>query len=305
MQFVIYTPSFDENLGGIIALHRLCDALNRRGERAVLWPQWRPRFWAGTTAPERMRSSLRWLKYWGTRKQRDFQTHPSLQTPIARDLDLRDAIVIYPEIVDHDPLQARAIARWILFKPGGHTGRSNYHPRGIFFFYQDFFYDPVTVPEGGDLLRILWVRNDIYRQTNFGDRSGSCYLVKKGKNRRDVTPPENSICIDNKPHEEIVELFNTSEYFYSYDLYTMYNTFAIMCGCTSVVMPVVGVDKEQWRSDPKDRYGIAYGIEDLEWAINTRQSALDQLAADQAEEGRMLDNFIEKCAAYYRSVCAD
>jgi len=39
---IVFADRFDENNGGVIALHRLCDVLNRDGQRAFLWPSRRP-----------------------------------------------------------------------------------------------------------------------------------------------------------------------------------------------------------------------------------------------------------------------
>lgn len=37
LKFIIYAPSFDENSGGNVVLHRLCDLLNKQGEHAYIW----------------------------------------------------------------------------------------------------------------------------------------------------------------------------------------------------------------------------------------------------------------------------
>ena len=91
------------------------------------------------------------------------------------------------------------------------------------------------------------------------------------------------------------------EYFYSYDLYTMYSYYAAMCGCVSIVVPVSGLTKQEWRPVHEARFGVAYGMEDKEWAEKTRQNLLDQFAQQQIRETEMVQNFVRKCEAFYHS----
>ena len=37
MKFIIYTPLYNENTGGIVVLHKLCQLLNSIGETALVW----------------------------------------------------------------------------------------------------------------------------------------------------------------------------------------------------------------------------------------------------------------------------
>ena len=37
-KYIIVAPSYDENNGGCVVLHKLCDLLNSQGEKAVLCP---------------------------------------------------------------------------------------------------------------------------------------------------------------------------------------------------------------------------------------------------------------------------
>ena len=70
-------------------------------------------------------------------------------------------------------------------------------------------------------------------------------------------------------HPEIAGIFKRVKTFISYDTYTAYSRFAVLCGCESVVVPDEGVTKEQWRPNPADRYGVAYGFSDIEAASRT------------------------------------
>ena len=37
-RYIIFTPSYDENIGGIVVLNKLCSLLNDLGEDAYLYP---------------------------------------------------------------------------------------------------------------------------------------------------------------------------------------------------------------------------------------------------------------------------
>jgi len=43
----------------------------------------------------------------------------------------------------------------------------------------------------------------------------------------------------------------------------MFGLSAAMCGCTPVVIPDPGLTREQWTPEGGDRYGVAYGVDDV------------------------------------------
>jgi hypothetical protein len=88
--------------------------------------------------------------------------------------------------------------------------------------------------------------------------------------------------------KDICNIFNKYKYFVSYDPLTCHTFNAAVCGCISIVHPIEGMNKTEWMNTTtlteyfktyKDEqlYGIAYGIEELEWATNTIHLASDQI----------------------------
>ena len=282
--YIVYTFPWDENNGGVIFMHNLVHELNRLGERALLWkaaPFYKPG----------LRQRLRKLLH------RDLlTTNPTLNTPVARRKDLsKNSIVIYPEPVLGNPLMARNVVRWLLYKPG------LIHP---FDFGSDemfFRVGPITdIPEitGGAPDLLMWKVNPVYRNENRPNRSGICYMLRKGdyKARIPETEASDAICIDSMSHAEVNEIFNRCETFYSYDEATMYSQFAAICGCTSVVIPGLFKSREEWAAQhPNGRFGIAYGThaEELRHARATRHLLLEDLHRKEAESLETVQNFIK------------
>lgn len=293
-KYIIYADSFDENVGGIIAMHRLCDLLNQAGEQALIWPRVRPLFdWR---QPLRSLNRQRQYRRWLSRHQ--FHALPIFNTPLASPDDLVEAVVVYGEMIDGNPLRARHVVRWLLHRPGFHTGRIHYGADDRYFFYQQAFNDPALNPDADNLLRTMFVRDDIYRHDNHGPRQGSCHLIRKGKGRPFVHEAD-SILLDGMSHAEMAAVFNRVRCCISYDTYTMYSLYAAMCGCISIVVPEEGVSKEQWYPDERDRYGMAYGMDDIEHAERTGPLVLPRLKEQEDEANRSVRHFIARCEQYF------
>ena len=277
LKFIIYAPPFDENSGGNLALHRLCDLLNKQGERAYIW------LWGGQSQPHKSGICERF------------------NTPFAKISDLSDnAIVVYPEVVSGNPLMAKNVVRWLLYKPGFFTGEVNYGKDELFFYSQKEFIPPeFNTPEENRLG--IWLSFlDVYRQTNYGRRKGTCYILRKGKNRKIVHNIKNSILIDGKSNQEIAEIFNNTKCCISYDLHTAYTAYAALCGCIPIVIPESGLSKEEWCSKEEESYGVAYGFCDIDYAKKTREKLLLETKQHEKKTEESVENFILKCKSFFR-----
>jgi len=285
--YIIYAFPYDETSGGVIAVHLLCQRLAERGETALVWPATRP-----ASLVPRDRASLAKLFWYLAAKlrRRRFATGP-FRHRLASPADLRDAIVVYPEVINGNPLGARRVVRWFLHRPGFHLGTVDYGENELYFFYQDAFDDPAINPHPAHRLTLTFF-NPAYRRTNFGAREGSCYLLRKGRDRASGIDFGDQPCVDDLSHEEMAAAFNRYRYLHSFDTYSMYSVFAAMCGCIPVIEPMPGVSREEWFPDPVDRYGLAYGWDDVGWAAETQGALLDQLAGVRAEQDAMLARFV-------------
>lgn len=285
---IVFVHPYRPTAGGAIALLALAQRLQQLGEPVLIWPigkssSYVPTSWSEGRAAARA-AARRVLR-------RPFDLGPFGGIPVARIRDVRDAIVVYPEIVDDNPVRAPHVVRWFLHRPGYHTGKVSYGDGETYFFYQDAFNDPSINPDDEHRLSVAqW--NPAYVDRNQGQRHGTCYLVRKGTESAAGRIRDDEVRVDDMTHEEAADAFNQHDYLRCFDLYTMYATYAAVCGCVPVIEPVDGLTKEQWYPDERDRYGLAYGWDDVAWARETRGLLISRLAAQQEEELQMVRRFV-------------
>lgn len=295
-KFIIVTPSFNENIGGVIALHLLCHRINSLGREAFIWDINRPH---ETTKGlyKKLVYLIRRLNYERKRLKKKFITNAEWNTPeitnISKNID--DYIFIYPEIIQGNPLNASFFIRWLLYLPR-HNHYSNENSKNHFnICYSESCkrnLNQLIVEES--LLCATWLHPD-YRESFDTNRHGIAYQIRKHDSKAAIDMPNDAIKIDGLSHREIAKIFKQVEYFYSYDLYSFYSIYASLCGCKSIVVPQEGLNEENWRPEPKDRLGLAYGPEKIEWAISTRQDLKKYISEKQSEEIQQVKSLITLC----------
>ena len=97
-------------------------------------------------------------------------------------------------------------------------------------------------------------------------------------------------------------MFNQHEYFITYDQLSFWPQVAALCGCKVVVMNTpdnpqayypYSTTPEQYREEnPLKKYGIAFGFEDLQWAIDTKHLVRCHLEEMDRQHQKTVDNFI-------------
>lgn len=296
MKFIIVTPGYDDNSGGIVVLHQLCDRLNNLGYEAYLWPFFKPVLEIGSP----FKTLYLFFKYFRKTLKYGFGKNSKLNTPLATYRDLDDSIIIYPEVVVGNPLKANKVVRWLLHKPGfNNGGKIDFGKEDLFFYYDKSFDDSRYNKYPENHLHIVSQRADVYKVTNKGEREGSCYLLRKGYKRELVHDTTHTQLLDGLSHEETARVFNEVKYCISYDTYTMYNVYAVMCGCIPIIIPEKGISKEQWQPHEENRYGIAYGFDDIEYAVQTRPLLLKHIEKQERESNESIQQFVEKCKSYF------
>ena len=265
------TPSYNENSGGIVVLHKLCDQLNRLGYEAYVMPYRYSYYFSRYNFFSECFKFLKWsVRNW----LKPFKINKSFITPIfpkfRRITD--EYIAVYPEVVFGNPLRAKNVVRWLLHQPGYHEGVFYYLPGELIYKFNsaisDFEYPGSFTSK--KLLKVIHYPKEIYYPPlNDKRRSGTAYCIRKGKGKTFVKDHKHDVLIDRLDHNQVANVFRKSKYFISYDEHTAYSIFAVLCGCISVVVPGEGVDIETWYPSEEDRYGIAYGLNDLDRAKAT------------------------------------
>jgi len=239
-EFAVVAPDYTEIHGGVVALHRLCDRLNAIGYRAYIHP-------IGAEGAIR----------------------PGWRTPLRRGRLLRDAVMVYPEIVTGNPFGSTLVVRWLLNRPSWFTG----HP----------------MDEGPDDLLVTFnaqitadhdvVSVPLIDPSTFfpKDRPGSGRLLWIGKgtlpdefDRSDMTLVTNSW---PATRQALASLLRRADTLYTCDWLTSLIDEALMCAT-----PVVLVGDQAWdRDEVTPRPGMTWGADpDLDGARRDVVTYYDQ-----------------------------
>jgi hypothetical protein len=304
MQFMIFSPPYDNNSGGSIVLHYLCHLLNEMGHHAAIVPLYKTyesdqRFLFGGLVRS-FAARLRMMR-------KGFTVCPGLNTPVIdkpRHPLPGDVVAVYPEAVASNPLGAKNVVRWLLHRPGYHTGKVCYGVNELYFDYNAFSSD-FGIPGSRLSKNKLFIakhHDHLYNKQGAlppESRIGTAYCIRKGEGKKMVHDLDNSVLIDGLSHEQISVIFKRVKTFISYDTKTMYSLMAIACGAESVVVPDAGVSKEQWEPNAVRSFGIAYGMDDLENARRTVPDALKQLDEFSLSSKQAAFEFVNEVKDYF------
>lgn len=300
MKVLVYSPPYNENSGGIVCLHRLCHLLNEIGIdcQVIIYTD----KVLGGARRLFIKRLIDKIRSWTLPSKRWINQDWNYCFVKNRLLGLdKFDIVIYPEIVAGNPLAAANVVRWLLYHPGRITGVIDYGKNDFLIRFGDSW-DISSVSEFflcDKLLRVVYFPFEKYVNNHeIKDRKGVAYLWRKGAGRK-VVHPADAICIDGLSHDEVAVIFKSVKTFISYDLQTAYLYFAAIAGADSVVIPEDGVDIDKWIPDARNRYGIAYGFENLEWARNTRGLLKEYMRDMQDDSLRSVSDFISEVSEYF------
>jgi hypothetical protein len=272
--YVIGWNNFNINSGGQIVLYFLCHLLNSLGYKAYM---------SGGLTTNALNLNC-----------------PVM--PKTLDLQSNNVIVVYPEVISGNPLKAKNVVRWILYTIGVHGGSVQTHkPEDLILgFRKEFSGNGCLITEENQV-GIYYVI-DHYKNFFNQTRDKTCYLVHKGGkyHRTFDQHPINSIKIDGKSHKNIADIFNQCHTFYSYDPNSGYSKYAALCGCDSIVIPRPNLDIKDWRKDARDRLGIAYGLEDLPRARETRSSLVKAMRDQDEINLQNVQKFIRLCNTHFK-----
>jgi len=214
-KIILYIPPFDIKCGGIVVLHYFAKLINDKysdGYHAKLF----------------MHNNLKYKNPFCN----DFANIHEIDD---------NAVVIYPEIISGNHLNAKNVVRWILLELGIEMPLDHYktwNPNDLIYHWESIE-KQLTCP----------FFNNVFTNKKLENRNKTCYLIKKAplihKNIEYVHPPD-SICIDGLSLKEISDIFNECKYFYCYDSNSYYIIYAAICGCIPIIHAVEGVSEDDY-----------------------------------------------------------
>lgn len=206
-----------------------------------------------------------------------------------------NTIVIYPEVVSGNFLKAKNVVRWLLYHHNWEGKNNAYNPHDLFICYRQIFNDWNLNPDGNEL-QLNFFDAEMYRQYNYNERKGNCYILRKGRRREDLPKEFDGPVIDfGMSERDVVRIFNTCKYCYSYDTQTFYTQLAAVCGCIPIVILEPGKTKADYLTKSEmSMKGVAYGNshEEIARAIATRNDLIETLDYSKLNDIN-ISNFIE------------
>lgn len=269
--FIVYCGTLDIYSGGSISLHTLLKNLKKKG-LSVYWRTWDER--------EKFNTFDKSIKE-------------------ASDKILKNSIVIYPEVVNLNPLNSRFVIRWLLNKPQFLNPDALFTDQELFFYMQKSFLPKnLKVNKNRELAQNTFF-TDIYFNKNLERNFDYCTLIHKGHkyHTKDKIIPK-GLVIDKMSHQEKADILNKSKYLISFDPYSTNMRYAVMCGCIPIIIPVKNLREFEWRSGLKNTNGIAYGYENLNFANSTRNEFFKFHLKNLKEQDKHINNFCFEVLKY-------
>jgi hypothetical protein len=148
-------------------------------------------------------------------------------------------------------------------------------------------------------LTVLDYHFDLYKNQN-RDRNGKyCHLFLKNTPLDALSKIEHLNSFDISDYkskgtfEYLLHIFNEYEYFLTFDDKTFHTVAAAMCGCKSIILNEKDISPEEYRkNNPIQKYGVAYGFEDLDWAEKTIDLVSDNIQKLIDSDNKSIDEFV-------------
>lgn len=260
--YLILAHDYRRTSAGVRVLHRLCHLLNEFGCEAWVTPSVVNPEWTEHIADEGLVSDI-----------------------------AAEGIVIYPEVENGNPLQARRVVRYLLNIPN-RIRPATHLPGEMVWCYCGLLRD--WVPSDDRILFVPVVDKSTFRQGGNGpSRSGPVLAwIGKGAGTEPIAETRNALEITldwPATADEVAWLFQTSRVFYSYANYTAMIIESRLCGCPTVVIPNGLWTREQFAAGtPGGMAGLAWGValQELQWAWRTVKG----FEYDYAEQVRQFDD---------------
>jgi O-antigen biosynthesis protein len=241
--YVIVAPGYNHKSWGVRTLHLLCHLMNDMGVPAFM----------------HLNHPI---------------TNPAWRTPTATPDHIRDGIVIYPEIVERNPLRSRRVVRWLLSRPGYITGRP--FRAGADDYIVAF---SAMMDDTKPILNLQTPNEGLFHPFHLPPKHGELFYVGKGQQaaRRPIYEDGRIEITRTWPdsHADYAALLRRSTAVYSYDTLSGVNYEAALCGTLCIIIPNGPYTREDIAKGELGLNGIAWGSapEEIERARRTLSDA--------------------------------
>jgi hypothetical protein len=205
--------------------------------------------------------------------------------------DINKTITIYPEIFFGNPIGTKHVVRWLLNKPF-----QEYPKTDDIFYFKDHNYLNL---ENKKELTIIHRNLDKLYDNHTVKKNGYCHILHKNT-PKDETVLKNLDSFDLSEWRKLGgidyfrETINNYKYFLTYDDKTYYTIMASLCGTIPIIIPIEGKTPDDFRNEnEQQRLGIAYGFDDIDWAIKTMSLVRENQIDSYKHESNTIDRFIE------------
>lgn len=257
--------------GGILVLHKLAYEIARRGYKVTIF-----------TTPEYPHENI-------------VVQNNSSENNLNFTYDLKNTVII-PSFDWKNNSDLIHVARWALY----HITDSymvNVEETDEVFNFGTF---NIPTDKVVNKLTVLDYHLDLYKNQN-RDRIGKyCHLFLKNTptDAEEIIKQLNSFDIsDYKSRgcfEYLAQVFNEYEYFLTFDDKTFHTVAASMCGCKSIILGEKNIIPEEFRKqNPIQKYGVAYGFDDLNWAEETIDLVTNNIKNLIESDNKSIQDFID------------
>lgn len=261
--YVIVAPGYNHKSWGVRTLHLLCHLMNGMGVPAFV----------------HLNHPI---------------TNPAWRTPIATPEHVRDGIVIYPEIIEKNPLKAPRVVRWLLSRPGYITGRTLKPGKDDYIVAFSTMMD-ATRP----ILNLQTPDEGLFHPFDLPQKSGELFYVGKGR-PRDRRPEYEAGRVEitrtwPDSHQDYADLLRRSTTIYSYDTLSGVNYEAALCGTLCIIIPNDYYTRDDIASGELGLNGIAWGTapEEIARARQTLPDAYPQYLAVLSRQEAGIQAFVD------------
>jgi hypothetical protein len=254
MKFTIYAPNYNDKSGGAWVLHFLCDQLNKIGHESKIFIY-----------------------------EASQVVNPQFDTPIGY---LEDSVVVYPEIIVDNPLNATKVVRYLLNREGA------LQKRMISWGNTDY---PLAFSRAyrNDCEVLFYPNCDLsIFYDNGTERTQNAFYIGKGELTGDCPKLDCFEITRTFPStkQELGDVLRRSKILFSYDALSATNTDAALCGCLPYLLqkPITGLENAElgkyWAESAGEIEQALEQMSTLYERIEGLQQSFPERLADQVKK---------------------